>query len=102
MPAWFVTRHQGAREWARRRGIDATVVSHLDIADVRAGDVVIGTLPAHLAAAICERGARYVHLALELPEADRGRPLSADDMDALGARLVEIEARVVGPYGDGQ
>lgn len=93
----FVTRHQGAVEWAARHGHAAAErISHLDVASVAAGDVVIGSLPAHLAAEICDRGARYIHLALDLPEKDRGRNLSADEMEGFGARLVEVSAAVVG------
>ncbi len=84
----FVSRHPGAVEWARRRGHgQADLVEHLDPATVRCGDTVIGTLPIHVAAAVCARGGRYLHLALDLPPEARGRPLSADDMERFGARL---------------
>ena len=36
---------------------------------------------------------RYFHLEMEVPEALRGLDLAADDMDRLGARLIEYEAR---------
>jgi len=94
--AYFVTRHAGTREWAARQGYDAQIVAHVDPETIRPGDVVLGTLPAHLAAEICTRGGRYFHLALDLPAEMRGRDLSADDMKRLGARLIEIEARFVG------
>jgi CRISPR-associated protein Csx16 len=85
---WFVSRHPGAREWAARKGIrvDRTI-AHLDIAEVRAGDTVIGTLPVNLAAEVCRRGARYVNLSLDVPEELRGRELSADELERCGARL---------------
>jgi CRISPR-associated protein Csx16 len=38
---------------------------------------------------VCARGARYVHLALELPAARRGSELSADELRELGATLIE-------------
>ena len=98
MTVWFVTRHSGAEEWARRQGIAATIIAHLDPAAVRPGDVVIGTLPAHLAADVTAQGARYVQLVLDLAEADRGRDLSADEMEAAGARLEVVNARRLGPY----
>lgn len=87
MTAFFVTRHPGAVEWAARRGISARMVPHLDPADVASGDVVMGTLPIHLAAEVCARGGRYLHLELTLPPEARGRDLTADDMDRFGARL---------------
>jgi CRISPR-associated protein Csx16 len=95
---YFVSRHAGAMDWVTRRGIHATFVEHLDVAAVKPGDIVIGTLPAHLAARICDRGARFVDLAIDIPEADRGRNLTADEMDRYGARLVEIEARTAGEF----
>ncbi len=98
---WFVSRHAGAVEWAERRGIGVDrLVSHLDPTDIRPGDTVIGTLPVHLAAEVCARGARYLHLSLDLPPEMRGRDLSADDMDACNARLEEYGIqRVHSPMG---
>lgn len=62
-------------------------VQHLDPAQVRHGDTVIGTLPVHLAAQVCARGATYLHLALAMPAQQRGRELSAQELQALGATL---------------
>lgn len=97
MTVRFVTRHAGAIDWALSKGIPAERVAHLDPSLVRPGDVVIGALPAHLAAEICERGGRYLHLALDLPEEMRGVELTAADMSRYGARLVEIRATVIDP-----
>lgn len=99
MTTLFVTRHPGAVEWARRRGIEAEMIAHLDdqtIARLRSGDVVMGVLPVAVAAEVCARGARFVHLELHVPPELRGRELSADDLERLGARLVEYEVRRVG------
>ncbi len=83
-----VTRHDGARQWLARRGIRVDRrVDHLDIDDIRPGDTVIGTLPVHLAAEVCRRGGRYVHLAMNVPPQHRGRELSAEDMERFQARL---------------
>ena len=49
-------------------------MAHRDPVDVTAGDTVIGTMPIYLAAPVCERGARYLHLALHLPNEMRGNP----------------------------
>lgn len=90
----FVSRHPGAREWARRRdlAVDAWV-AHLDPEEVGAGDTVIGSLPLHLAARVCSRGARFLHLALDIPAEWRGRELDAGELEAAGARLEEYFVR---------
>ena len=86
----FVSRHPGAQQWAREEGVRVDeVVAHLDLERIGPGDTVIGSLPVNLAAAVCARGARYVHLALELPAALRGSELSADELRELGATLIE-------------
>lgn len=98
---WFVSRHPGAVAWAqsRRLPIDHWV-AHLDPAVLARGDTVIGSLPVHLAAAVCACGARYLHLALNLPEDWRGRELSAGELDAAGGRVQEfhIEPRETTPH----
>lgn len=88
MTIWFVSRHPGARQWAEEEGITVDrVVTHLDLRQIARGDTVIGTLPVHLAAEVCARGARYRHLSLELPSGQRGRDLSAVEMRACRARI---------------
>lgn len=101
MSILFVSRHAGAHAWAKRQGIDARVVPHLDVGTLEPGDVVIGTLPVHLAAEACARGARYVHLSLQVPPELRGVELSAEQMAALGAELVGFEVRCTGPWTPG-
>jgi CRISPR-associated protein Csx16 len=91
---FFVSRHPGAIDWAKARGIGVDrPVKHLDLNEIQPGDAVIGTLPVNLAAAVCAKRARYLHLSLELPEDRRGMELSAADMDRFGARIVEYEIR---------
>lgn len=89
MTTWLVSRHPGAVEWLRRRypAPDIDVVAHLDISAIRAGDRVMGTLPVQAIAEIWARGGTYLHLAIPMHPADRGRELSAADLDRLGARL---------------
>ncbi len=87
---YFITRHPGALDWVAGQGVAVDrVLAHLEVDRVRPGDTVIGTLPVHLAARVCERGARYLHLALEIPAEARGRELSAAELEAFGARLEE-------------
>ena len=89
MTAYFVSRHPGALEWARRRGIQARAVTHLEIERIEPGDRVLGTLPVSVAAEVCARGGRYFHLSLDVPPEDRGRELSPAEMEEAGARLEE-------------
>ena len=88
MTTWFVSRHPGALQWMRQHGpaFDRHV-THLDPAQVQAGDTVIGTLPVQLAAQVCSAGARYLHLSLALPEQWRGQELSAEQLAAAQAHL---------------
>ena len=95
MTRYFVTRHQGAVEWARNQGIDAQHLSHLDPETIKPGDVVLGTLPVSIVAEICAKGAHYLHLSLKTPPIQRGQELTAKDMDDLGAELIEYEVRRV-------
>ena len=87
MTTYFISRHAGAQEWAKRQGFNAQVVAHFDTSLVSEGDVVLGTLPVHLAADVCARGGKYHHLVLNIPADKRGQELSADDMEELGASL---------------
>lgn len=89
MTTYFVSRHGGAIAWARRQALAVDVwVDHLDTSQLVPGDSVIGTLPIHLVADACGRGAAYLHLEFDLSAEQRGRELEADELDALGARLV--------------
>ncbi|HRC72968.1 MAG TPA: CRISPR-associated protein Csx16 [Candidatus Competibacter sp.] len=90
MSTRFVSRHPGALDWAAEEGIAVdALITHLDPDTLQPGDTVIGTLPIHLAARVCQRGGRYLHLSLELPPDWRGRELSAADLRRFGARLEE-------------
>ena len=92
MTTYFVTRHSGAREWAESQGLSVDEwPNHLDVRTVKAGDIVIGTLPIHLAAEVRARNARYLHLSLDLSGPMRGRELSAEEMSRAHARLEEYQ-----------
>ncbi len=95
MTSYFVTRHKGAVEWARQRGIEAEHLEHLDPSQLSRGDVVLGTLPVSVVAEVCLRGARYMHLTLDTPPQMRGKELTVQDMDEFGAKLEEFEVRKV-------
>lgn len=87
---YFVTRHQGAKDWAARKGFDAQIVEHFDVKTVEKDDVVLGTLPIHLAAEIWDRQGHYFHLVLNIPADLRGVEITADKMEELGATLEEF------------
>ena len=93
---FFVSRHQGAIEWARKHpwSRHAEFLPHLDLARIVPGDTVIGTLPVHLAAAVCARGAKYLHLSIQLTVKQRGQELTADELDTAGAHLVPYKVEV--------
>lgn len=94
MTTWFVSRHPGALAWASQHGIQIDrPIDHLDIAAIEPRDQVIGTLPIHMAAAVCELGARYFHLEISIPRELRGEELDAEQLEALGARLTEFRVQ---------
>jgi CRISPR-associated protein Csx16 len=100
MASYLVTRHAGAVAWARRHGIEAEWKPHFeeaDLAGVRPGDSVLGPLPVQLIAEVNARGGRYFNVEMRLAAEARGRELTADDMDRLGARLVEYRVQRVTP-----
>jgi CRISPR-associated protein Csx16 len=103
MTVYFITRHPGALAWAREEGIEVTqTIEHLDVELIQPGDTVVGTLPVNLAARVCARGGRYLHLSLELPPEWRGRELSAEDMRRFGARVEEFVIVSVATKGASQ
>lgn len=88
MTVYFVSRHQGAVEWARREKLEIDhFVQHIDLGMIKAGDQVLGTLPVHMAAAVCAQGAQYMHLVLKLSPEVRGHELTMEMMDHYGAGL---------------
>lgn len=103
MTHYFVSRHERAHFWLKnqiKRGrIDLQIdhwLNHLDTGVIRSGDVVVGTLPFGGVIDIQARGGRHVALVLNLPEDMRGRELSATEMAAFGARLIDVEVRQSG------
>lgn len=96
MTITLVTRHPGAVEWVARQGVAVDAqLPHLDPACVQPGDIVIGTLPVNLAAEVCSRGGQFWYLSLDLPEVARGRELTADELEAFGARLEKYSVQIL-------
>lgn len=93
MTTYFISRHPGAIQWARECGIAVDQqLAHLNIEEIQAGDVVIGSLPVNLVAELTRKNARYLHLTLDLPLDQRGVELDAAAMKCYGARLEEYQA----------
>lgn len=92
MTTWFITRHPGARDWAEQQKLTIDYYcQHLDPAEIAAGDTVIGSLPVHLAAAVCAAGARYFNLSIDLPAYARGKELSSEQLTQFNTRLEEFQ-----------
>ena len=95
MTTYIITRHPGAVEWLRRTRPElgeAQLIPHAGedfFAKLQQGDIVIGVLPLALAARVTDAGARFYNLSVPVPPEMRGKELSADDMEQLGARLDE-------------
>lgn len=99
MSTWFVSRHPGALQWMRAHG--PAFERHLmhieedDFQQLGSGDIVIGSLPVHLAARVCAQGAQYWNLSLNMPASARGRELSADELRSMGAALERFDVCAV-------
>jgi CRISPR-associated protein Csx16 len=87
---YAISRHTGALDWICSRMAVDVVLSHLGGMPLVRGDIVVGLLPAHMAARLNAQGVRYLHLSMELPAALRGVELSPAQMDACNARLTEL------------
>jgi CRISPR-associated protein Csx16 len=80
----IVSRHPGAVEWLKLRGVTGEVVAHVSDPRQVMGKVVYGILPLHLAAL----AAKVVVIDLPGLQADqRGKDLTPEEMDAAGANL---------------
>ena len=77
MTTWFISRHPGAIKWVKLQNIQIDrFESHLDTSLVQAGDVVIGTLPIHLAAEVCQKGVKFYFLSINVTPEQRGTELT--------------------------
>jgi len=61
-------------------------------ASLRKGDLVIGTLPMHLAAQACEiTGKPFGFFSMFVPPEERGNELTVKDMESFGAEISWFE-----------
>lgn len=100
---WLISRHAGAHDWCRSQGVTYDIASpcltSLKDGPVR-GDVVIGTLPLHLAAELSARGVRVVSIVIDVPPSLRGKEFDSEQMQRYGAHLAEYRVlRVQESYG---
>lgn len=83
MTTWFISRHQGAIDWIKQQPVEIDrFESHLDVNLIQANDVVIGTLPVHLAAQVCAKGAKFYFLSVNVTPEQRGTELTAEELIA--------------------
>lgn len=97
MTTWFISRHEGAILWMKEQegwNVDRWE-AHLDVSEVHEGDVVVGTLPLHLAAEVCQKGAYFYFLILPQQEFNRGCEYSATQMNAAGCRLQQYDVKAI-------
>ena len=95
MTTYLVSRHMGAVEWMMHMGHHYDKhLTHLDNYDnLKIGDTVVGSLPINIVADLNERGIRYVHLSLYIPESLRGMELSVAQLSELDAKLESYEVK---------
>jgi CRISPR-associated protein Csx16 len=88
---YVITRHPGALQWLAQYLAKPYVhFTHLhDLAIIKSGDIVVGTLPINLIAKLNQAGVRYVHLHIDIPEHLRGQELTQSQLVQLGASLIE-------------
>ena len=97
MTTYFVSRHPGAIAWATEQGItsEATIeLNNLDINQIQAGDIVIGTLPVQLVAQLNDKGASYQHLVIDTPPEWRGMELTNEQMRQCHARIEKYSVKL--------
>ena len=87
----IISRHAGTVAWLRERGVEGEVIPQLDESTIHEGDILYGVLPVPLIATALERGARVILTVLpQVVFSQRGIELSPAEMDAAGAKLVEV------------
>lgn len=105
MTTYLVTRHPATRLWAQtlsQQGRLPFVIDqateHLDVDALAAGDVVVGTLPMHIAAQLHGRKIAFWSLDLDVPMAERGMELDIEHLARVGARFTRYEVRDKGRH----
>lgn len=91
MTTLFVSRHQGAIEWIKQQSIQVDAfIEHLNVDNIQADDVVIGTLPIYLAAEVCQKGAKFYFLSVNVAREQRGTELTCEQLEKQGCSLQQF------------
>lgn len=91
MTTWFISRHQGAIDWIKRQNIQIDrFIEHINVEEIQADDTVIGTLPIHLAAEVCIKGAKFYFLSVNVEENQRGTELTYEQLVKQGCSLQQF------------
>ena len=90
-------RHAGTR--ALLQHLESETRTHLEPDRLRPGDVVIGTLPLALAAAVEARGAAFWSFTFDQRPEDRGQDLPAATLQTRNPRLERYRLERVGVVG---
>jgi CRISPR-associated protein Csx16 len=94
----IVTRHAGAIDWLRVKGFVGDVVTHLTGEWIQPGNTYIGVLPVPIIQQILDAGSRFYLLVIpEVTLAQRDREMTPVEMDAAGAKLIEVKRIEVMP-----
>lgn len=89
MTTFIITKHSGAVQWVQNKGIehDCYLEDANRIQELKAGDVVVGTLPIHVVYELNQRDINYLHIALDIPPELDGQILDAAQLEACNPRL---------------
>ena len=89
----LISRHLATVEWLKSKGVAVDKhQSHFDTKNVKTGDVIIGNLPIQMVAEVCIKGGEYHHIEIDLPKDLRGKELTVDNLNQLGAKIVQYNA----------
>ncbi len=92
MKTIIVTRHPGAVEWLRRKGFQGEVIQHL--AEIPTEPTrVVGVLPLVLAYQLLAAGHEVYLIEFPVRNGPRGQELTAEEMEAAGAKLLRFGLR---------
>ena len=86
----IVTRHSGLVEWLNRQGITGEVKTSVTVDDIK-GKHVVGALPAHIA----QYAAYVTSVDYTCPFEQRGKDLTADQLELYGAKLFNYRVNPV-------
>ena len=89
----IVTRHPGLVEWLEKQGITGEVKASVTANDIL-GKHVVGALPAHIA----QYAAYITSVDYFCPFEMRGKDLTAEQLDEMGAKLFDYIVVPINKY----